>query len=98
MVVPAFNSSRECSACGAVDAASRVSRSCYSCTSCGLKLHADVNAARVILARGVHGFGPGGYSAWLERNGESVLGESFGSPGVRSRGLAGSRALTVQSS
>ena len=97
VVVSAFNTSRECSACGAIDAASRVSRSCYSCTSCGLKLHADVNAARVILARGVHGFGPGGYSAWLE-NGESVLGGSFGSPGVRSRGLAGSRALTVQSS
>ena len=97
LVDPAYTS-RECSACGAVDAASRVSRSCYSCTSCGLKLHADVNAARVILARGVHGFGSGGYSAWLERNGESVLGGSFGSPGVRSRGLAGPRALTVQSS
>ena len=95
IVNPAYTS-RECSACGAVDEASRVSRSSYACTSCGFKLHADVNAARVILSRGVHGVGPGGYSAWLG-NGESVPGGSSGPPGVRSRGLAGSRALTVQS-
>ena len=95
IVDPAYTS-RECSACGAVDEASRVSRSSYACTSCGFKLHADVNAARVILSRGVHGVGPGGYSAWLG-NGESVPGGSSGPPGVRSRGLAGSRALTVQS-
>ena len=35
--------------CGVVDAASRKTRSLFVCVSCGLKLHADVNAARVIL-------------------------------------------------
>lgn len=41
----------------AVNEESRAPRSSYACTSCGFRLHTDVNAARVILSRGVHGVG-----------------------------------------
>jgi putative transposase len=51
--VPPANSSRTCSACGAVDAESRSSRSRFACTTCGYTQHADVNAAGVILQRGM---------------------------------------------
>lgn len=95
LVDPAYTS-RECSGCGVVDKESRKTRSLFECVACGLRLHADVNAARVILGRGVRALGlGGGYSAWF--NGGSVPRGSLGSRGVRSRGVAGPRALTVQS-
>lgn len=39
--------SRECSSCGYVDSKNRPSQAGFCCQFCGLKLHADVNAARV---------------------------------------------------
>ena len=92
---PAYTS-QECSGCGVVDKESRKTRSLFECVACGLRLHADVNAARVILGRGVRALGlGGGYSAWLGNNGGSVPRGSLGSRGVRSRGVAGPRALAV---
>ncbi len=49
--VPAAYSSQTCSACGCVDAMSRRSQSAFRCTSCGYQDHADLNAAKVLLAR-----------------------------------------------
>ncbi len=53
--VPAHYSSQTCSACGHVAAESRRSQSQFECVACGLRANADVNAARVILARGLRG-------------------------------------------
>jgi len=59
--------SQTCSACGVVDARSRASQTRFRCTACGHAEHADVNPARVILARAVNGHedgaGSGGCSA-----------------------------------
>ena len=49
--VPAAYSSQTCSACGTVDAESRRSQAAFRCTSCGYQDHADLNAAKVLLAR-----------------------------------------------
>ena len=49
--VPAAYSSQTCSACGCVDAASRASQATFLCTSCGFSDHADLNAAKVLVAR-----------------------------------------------
>ena len=49
--VPAAYSSQTCSECGAVNAMSRRSQSSFACTSCGFSDHADLNAAKVLLAR-----------------------------------------------
>ena len=49
--VPAAYSSQTCSECCAVDAKSRRSQSSFACTSCGFSDHADLNAAKVLLAR-----------------------------------------------
>jgi putative transposase len=49
--VPAEYSSQACSKCGCVDAASRASQSVFCCTACGHYDHADLNAAKVLLAR-----------------------------------------------
>lgn len=51
--VPARYSSQECSACGHVDAKSRREQDVFLCTACGHFDHADLNAAAVILARGL---------------------------------------------
>jgi putative transposase len=51
--VPAHHSSQTCSACGVVDAASHRSQASFVCTACGHTDNADVNAARVLLARGL---------------------------------------------
>lgn len=51
-VPPAF-SSQTCSVCGVVDADSRVSQSRFRCTACGHEENADVNAAKVLLVRGM---------------------------------------------
>ncbi len=46
------NTSRTCSACGHVAKESRRSQSRFECVACGHTAHADVNAARNILAAG----------------------------------------------
>jgi putative transposase len=48
---PAAYSSQTCSMCGAVDEASRPSQAVFRCTACGREDHADLNAAKVLLAR-----------------------------------------------
>ena len=53
--VPAKNSSVTCSSCGAASVESRRSQSVFCCTECGHCEHADVNAAKVIRARGLNG-------------------------------------------
>ncbi len=51
-VTPAY-SSQTCAECGVVDAASRRSQASFVCTACGHTDNADVNAARILLARGL---------------------------------------------
>lgn len=45
------NTSRTCSVCSHVDGKSRESQAVFLCTNCGHQAHADINAARNILAR-----------------------------------------------
>ena len=52
LLVPPQHSSQECSGCGHVAAESRPTRDLFRCVKCGHTEHADVNAAKVILARG----------------------------------------------
>jgi len=47
--------SQTCSRCGYVDKENRVSQSRFVCKSCGFTINADVNAAKNILVRGIHG-------------------------------------------
>lgn len=49
-VNPAYTS-QICSSCGYVAKKNRISQSAFICACCGLKLHADINAARCIDAR-----------------------------------------------
>jgi putative transposase len=51
--VPAAFTSLRCSACGHVDPKSRESQAVFRCTSCSRRQHADVNAAKNILAAGL---------------------------------------------
>jgi putative transposase len=51
--VPAAYTSQRCSACGQVDPRSRESQAVFRCTTCSHGEHADVNAARNILAAGL---------------------------------------------
>ena len=51
--VPAAFTSQRCSACGRVDPKSRESQAVFRCTSCSWTGHADVNAAKNILAAGL---------------------------------------------
>jgi putative transposase len=51
--VPAAYTSQRCSACGRVDPKSRESQAVFRCTTCAHNEHADVNAARNILAAGL---------------------------------------------
>jgi transposase len=53
VAVPAAFTSQTCSACGYRSAASRESQARYRCRACGMVEHADVNAARNILAAGL---------------------------------------------
>ena len=53
-VDPAY-SSQECAACQHVAAENRRSQSEFQCVACGHRANADVNAAQVILRRGMHG-------------------------------------------
>jgi putative transposase len=51
--VPAAYTSQRCSACGHVDPKSRESQAVFRCTHCTHREHADVNAARNVLAAGL---------------------------------------------
>lgn len=53
VTVPAQHTSQRCSACGQVDPKSRESQAVFRCTTCSHAGHADVNAARNILAAGL---------------------------------------------
>lgn len=46
------NTSRACPACGHVAKENRITQSRFECVACGYTVHADVNAARNILAAG----------------------------------------------
>jgi transposase len=52
LVDPRFTS-QQCHACGHTDPANRDSQAVFACTACGHRDHADANAARNILARGL---------------------------------------------
>jgi putative transposase len=53
-MVPAQHTSQRCSACGHVDPKSRESQAVFRCTHCSRPAeHADVNAAKNILAAGL---------------------------------------------
>lgn len=52
VTVPAAYTSQRCSACGHVDPKSRESQAVFRCTHCPHTEHADVNAAKNILAAG----------------------------------------------
>jgi putative transposase len=52
VMVPAALTSQRCSACGHVDRKSRESQAVFRCTHCAHTEHADVNAAKNILAAG----------------------------------------------
>ncbi|WP_226831602.1 RNA-guided endonuclease InsQ/TnpB family protein [Acidithiobacillus thiooxidans] len=51
LVNPAYTS-QTCSVCGNVDSGNRISQKAFRCRHCGHEAHADVNAAKNILARG----------------------------------------------
>jgi putative transposase len=54
VTVPAAYTSQRCSSCGQVDPKSRESQAVFRCTTCGHgPVHADVNAAKNILAAGL---------------------------------------------
>lgn len=65
--VRAAYSSQACAHCGQVAAENRRSQSEFVCTTCGQTDHADVNAARVLLSRGIHGGAACGGSAVVGR-------------------------------
>jgi putative transposase len=68
VMVSAAHTSQTCAACGHVDEASRQGRK-FQCTQCRHESHADINAARVILARALEAQGDGG-RAWPSQHGE----------------------------
>lgn len=53
VAVPAPNTSRECRVCGCIHADNRPSQTVFSCIGCGHHENADLNASKVILARGL---------------------------------------------
>ena len=50
--VPAHYTSQQCSVCGHITKENRTNQAKFECVSCGHKAHADVNAAKNILAAG----------------------------------------------
>ena len=52
VAVPPQHTSQQCLVCGHVEAANRPTQSRFACVACGHTAHADVNAARNILAAG----------------------------------------------
>ena len=67
-VNPAYTSQR-CHACGHTDKHNRKTRAWHECVACGYRDHADVNAARNILAfgNGASGRGGGGVARLVKR-------------------------------
>jgi transposase len=55
MLVDAGDTSNECALCSFVSRESRISRDSFVCVKCGDESHADLNAACVILKRGLYG-------------------------------------------
>lgn len=53
--VKSHYSSQECSNCGYIDKENRKSQANFSCQKCDHKENADINAAKVILKRGIEG-------------------------------------------
>ena len=53
ILVDAKNTSNECTICEFVSKESRVSRDSFICINCGDESHADINAACVVLKRGI---------------------------------------------
>ena len=53
VAVPAQHTSQRCSACGQVDPKFRENQAVFRCTHCAHTEHADVNAAKNILAAGL---------------------------------------------
>ena len=66
IVVPARNTSRQCEKCGSVAKENRESQAVFHCRACGHHAHADVNAAKSILAAGLAVSGRG----WTPQRGE----------------------------
>jgi putative transposase len=53
LTVPPHHTSQRCSNCGHVDPKSRESQAVFRCTHCSHREHADINAAKNILAAGL---------------------------------------------
>ena len=60
VVVSARNTSRQCQQCGSIAKENRKSQAVFRCLTCGHQAHADVNAAKNILAAGLAVTGRGG--------------------------------------
>lgn len=71
--VPAAYSSQTCAVCSHVAAASRRSQAGFECVTCGHREHADLNAAKVLLSRGIHGGAACGGSAEVRRPAKQEL-------------------------
>jgi IS605 OrfB family transposase len=73
VAVPARNTSRQCEKCGSTAKENRESQAVFRCRACGHHAHADVNAARNILAAGLAVSGRGGtpHSAEFDTNSTS---------------------------
>lgn len=56
--VRAAYSSQECNGCEHIDPRNRPDQATFLCVACGLREHADVNAAKVILKRGLRAVEP----------------------------------------
>ena len=50
--IPPHHTSQRCSGCGHTDPKNRKSQSVFHCVACGLRMHADLNAAKNILRAG----------------------------------------------
>jgi putative transposase len=64
LAVPAAYTSQRCSVCGHVHADNRKTQAVFACVACGHTEHADVNAAKNILAAG--------HAVWTQRKPESA--------------------------
>ena len=53
LLAPPQQSSQECSECGHVAPENRSTRGLFRCVACGYTEHADVNAAKIVLSRGL---------------------------------------------
>lgn len=71
--VPAHYSSQTCAKCGHVDAKNRVSQARFWCTACDYEANADINAACVLLSRGIHGAAVCGGSSALGKPAKQKL-------------------------